>query len=112
MPKAPEQCLTCYGAGETVTESGPTVCPDCFGAGKQLSHSTKLEWRLREIERAHRHSGREAEAEVMWLIHELRHSREALVRILALCQDADDSNSTAREVKYCANEALGIYDPT
>jgi hypothetical protein len=112
MAKAVEQCLTCYGAGETVTEGGPATCPDCFGAGKQLSQSTKMEWRLREIERAYRHSGRETEADVLWLVHELRRSRDALVRILARCQDSDDTDATARDVKYQANEALGLYEPT
>jgi hypothetical protein len=112
MTKAADQCLTCYGAGETVTEAGATVCPDCFGAGKQLSQTTKMEWRLREIERAYRNSGRETEADVLWLVHELRRSREVLVRILARCQDAEDTDAMARDVKYQANEALGIYDPT
>ncbi len=111
MSKA-EQCLTCYGAGETVTEAGPEACPDCFGAGKQLSHSTRMEWRLREIERVYRQSGHETEADVLWLVHELRSSREALVRILALCQDASDADTVARDVKYQANEALGLYEPT
>jgi hypothetical protein len=112
MPKPVDSCLTCYGAGETVTESGPQVCPDCFGEGSALSRSTKLEWRLREIERTSRHSGRETESDVLWLIHELRGSRDALLRILARCQDAEDSNAVARDVKYQANEALGLYDPT
>jgi hypothetical protein len=111
MTKAAEQCLTCYGAGETVTETGPETCPDCFGAGKQLSQSTKMEWRLREIERAYRHSGRETEADVLWLVHELRRSREALDRILARCQDSEDADVTARDVRYQANEALGLYEP-
>lgn len=112
MTKPVEACLTCYGAGETVTENGPQVCPDCFGEGNALSRSTKLEWRLREIERAYRHSGRETESDVLWLVHELRSSREALLRILARCQDAEDSNVVARDVKYQANEALGLYDAT
>ena len=107
-----QQCLTCYGSGEAVTEAGAGVCPDCFGAGKQLSRSTKLEWRLREIERMHHHSGHETEADVLWLVHELRAGRQALLRILARCQDADDSDALARDVKYQANEALGIYDPS
>ena len=100
-----------WGGGDR-TETGPAICPDCFGAGKQLSQSTKMEWRLREIERAYRHSGRETEADVLWLVHELRRSREALVRILARCQDSEDTDVTARDVKYEANEALGLYEPT
>ena len=112
MSKPVDPCLTCYGAGETVTENGAQACPDCFGEGSALSRGTKLEWRLREIERSHRHSGREAESEVLWLAHELRRSREALVRILARCQDADESDAFARDVKFQANEALGLYDPS
>jgi hypothetical protein len=105
-------CLTCYGAGEVVTDGGPSPCPDCFGEGKTLSQSTQVEWRLREIERAYRHSGRETEADVLWLAHELRRCREALLRILSRCQDADDSDATAREIKYQANDALGMYEPS
>jgi hypothetical protein len=95
-----------------VAENGPQLCPDCFGEGSALSRSTKMEWRLREIERVHRHSGRETEADVVWMVHELRQAREALVRILARCQDADDFDLTARDVKFVANEALGLYEPS
>ena len=112
MSKATDACLTCYGAGETVTESGPRICPDCFGEGSSGARGTKLEWRLRAIESAYRGSGRETEADVLWLVHEVRRSREALLRILARCQDADDSDVLARDVKYQANEALGVYDPS
>jgi hypothetical protein len=112
MSKPADPCLTCYGAGETVTENGPQVCPDCFGEGASQSHGTKLEWRLRQIERSYRGSGRETEKEVLWLVHELRRSREALLRILARCQDADDTDVLARDVKYQANEALGVYEPS
>jgi hypothetical protein len=110
MRKTVDACLTCYGAGETVTEDGPRACPDCFGDAGSPSGGTKMEWRLREIERAYRHSGRETEADVLWLVHELRRSREALLRILARCQDADDeSDPVARDAKYEAIEALGLY---
>jgi hypothetical protein len=111
MQKPIERCLTCYGVGETVTENGPQRCPDCFGDGSARSGGAKLEWRLRDIERADRNSGRETESDVLWLVHELRGAREALVRILARCQDADESDVVARDVKYQANEALGLYDP-
>jgi hypothetical protein len=106
-----KKCLTCYGAGEAVTENGPQVCPDCFGDGRPASGGTKLEWRLRYIERTYAGSGRETEADVLWLIHELRQGREALLRILARCQDADDSDALARDVRFQANEALGLYEP-
>ncbi len=106
-----ETCLTCYGAGESVTENGPAPCPDCFGGGKALSQSTKLEWRLREIERTSAQLGRDAEADVLWLIHEVRASREALLDILSLCQDTDEADLTAVEIRHRANLALKLYDP-
>jgi hypothetical protein len=112
MPDPPESCLTCYGAGEVVGDEGPQMCPDCFGEGSSLSRSTKMEWRLRAIERAYRTSGRETEADVLWLVHELRSSRQALLRILARCQDADRSDATVEDVKFQANEALGLYHVT
>ena len=112
MSNPTDPCLTCYGAGEVVTEQGPRMCPDCFGEGTSRSRGAKLEWRLREIERSYRHSGRETEGDVLWLVHELRRCREALVRILARCQDADEGDSLARDVKFQANDALGLYEPT
>ncbi len=105
------QCFTCHGAGVTATENGPQPCTDCFGDGKQVGRGARLEWRLREIERVHREAGGETAADVVWLVHELRDAREALVRILARCQDTDESDETARDVKYLANAALGLYEP-
>jgi len=110
MPKAGDPCLTCYGSGETVSESGPVACPDCFGEGQVLSRWTKLEWRLRDIDRRYQGSGHEAAADIGWLVHELRRSREALLRVLARCQD-DDSDPALRDVKFEANDALGLYEP-
>lgn len=104
------RCNTCYGTGEIVGEQGPAVCPDCFGDGNALGSGAKLEWRLREIERTHRGSGRDDEADVLWMTAELRRCREALVHILARCQDADEDDKLAADVKYRANEALGLYD--
>ncbi len=106
-----DKCLTCYGAGEIVAENGPEVCPDCFGDGRALSGGAKLEWRLRNMERAYGTSGGETSADVLWLVHEVRRSREALLRILARCQDAEDADPVARDVKYQANEALCFYQP-
>ena len=104
-------CLTCQGAGEIGTDSGPDPCPDCFGAGKALSPGTRLEWRLSKIESTSNLLGRDAEADVLWLAHELRRSRSALLQIFSLCQDADDGDGTAKAIKYAANEALELYDP-
>ena len=46
-----------------------------------------------------------------WLVFELRRSREALQRILARCQDEDDGNALAAEVKFVANQVLELYEP-
>jgi hypothetical protein len=105
-------CLTCYGTGEVVSESGPQACPDCYGNGKPLGRGTTMEWRLRDVERAHRGSGRESEAEVLWLVHELRRNRDALLRIVARCEDSGEADGLALEIKHLANEVLGLYDPT
>jgi hypothetical protein len=109
MQRSAEQCLTCYGTGETVVDGIPAACPDCFGEGKALSHGTKLEWRLRAIEQAYRQSERETAGDVLWLVNELRQARESLLRILARCQDADDSDTLASEVRTECNQALGLY---
>jgi hypothetical protein len=106
-----DTCLTCYGAGETVSEDGPQTCTDCFGEGRALRQAAKLEWRLREIERAAASADREAAAELLWLVHEVRRGREALTRILARCQDAGDREPLAHDVTFEANEALGLYPP-
>jgi hypothetical protein len=104
-------CLTCYGTGEVVTERGADSCPDCYGAGRPVSGATATEWRLRDVERAHRGAGRESEADVLWLVHELRRSRDALLRIVALCDDSGSSEQLVLEVKHAANEVLGLYSP-
>jgi hypothetical protein len=107
-----DRCLTCHGAGETGTEGGPVVCPDCFGDGRPLGRGAKLEWRLRQIERAHCRTGLEGDADVVWLVHELRRSREGLVGIFTRCQDAEEGDVFAAEIRHRANQALGLYDAT
>ena len=64
------------------------------------------------IEDTYRRAERETANDVLWLVNEVSQAREALMRILARCQDADEADATAREVKYAANEALGVYDPS
>jgi hypothetical protein len=103
-------CLTCYGTGEVVSENGADPCPDCYGAGR-LGGGATTEWRIRDVERAHRGTGRESEAEVLWLVHELRRSRDALLRIVALCDDVESPAQLALDVKHAANEVLGLYEP-
>jgi hypothetical protein len=101
-------CLTCYGTGEIVSENGAEACTDCYGAGRSLGGFTTMEWRLRDIERAHRGLGRESEADVLWLVHELRRSRDALLRIVAICDDQGTAQ-LAHEIKHTANEVLELY---
>jgi hypothetical protein len=102
------ECITCYGTGEVVTEQGGISCPDCYGEGR--TGEANVEWRLRALEGRYNDGGEIAQ-DVQWLLHELRRSRESLVRILTLCQEGDESDGLLRDVKYEANKALGFYDP-
>jgi hypothetical protein len=102
-------CQTCYGTGEIVTEHGAVGCPDCYGDGVSANRGNKMEWRLRELEKTYR-SNHASFADVMWLVHELRKAREALVLILTRCQDADDGDEIAGYARTRAIEALGLYE--
>jgi hypothetical protein len=112
MEKTSDTCLTCHGTGETVAGGAPEICNDCFGEGKLRRGSANLEWRLRAIENAYAtHADAETKADVLWLVSELRRSREALVRILARCQDAEGA-ALARDLMRDAIDALEMYDPS
>jgi hypothetical protein len=99
----------------------PERCPDCFGEGKALGRSTKLEWRLRAMEKAYQTAEAETKSDVLWLIGEIRHAREALVRVLARCADGSGGDggdgvvgvdqTAVKDAMYIANEALGLYEP-
>jgi hypothetical protein len=109
-----ERCATCLGEGEIGTENGPVSCPDCFGEGRRLALAERVEWRMRDIERAHRGDTHGCSRDMNWLVFELRRSREALQRILARCQDEDAegaANTLAAEVKFVANQILELYEP-
>jgi hypothetical protein len=108
MSDEKERCTPCYGTGEIVTEQGALACPDCFGDGR----GAKVEWRLRSLDKQYGAIEGELAADMRWLIHEVRRYREALVQILSRCQDADESDPLATDVKYQANEALGLYVPS
>ena len=101
-------CATCYGSGEIVTDQGSFVCPDCLGQGLPPARGGAMEWRLRELERAHLGASHGCEGDIRWLILELRRSRDALVQILTRCQDA--SEPVAHEIAFLANEVLGLYE--
>jgi hypothetical protein len=94
-----------------VSGGAPEVCPDCFGEGKLRRGDARLEWRLRAVERAYaEHADAETRTDVLWLVSEVRRSHEALVRILARCQDADDTSPCARDVMRDAIDALALYE--
>ena len=110
QPKPNDACASCLGEGEIGSENGPIPCPDCFGQGRRLALAERVEWRIRDIERAHRGDGHGCTRDVSWLVFELRRSREALQRILARCQDEDAGNALAAEVKFVANQILELYE--
>lgn len=104
-----ETCLTCLGAGEVSSERGIAGCPDCDGTGKVGDVYLRTEHQLREVEfRATRLSG-EAAADVVWLVGELRRSRQALLKVLTAAQDGNDSDDLNVRIRFEANEALKIY---
>lgn len=114
MTLAAVSCASCYGEGVTATEHGPQPCPDCAGEGRPPARNHLVEHRLGDIERRLGGPGSAARVEqtdVRWLMHELRCSREALVRILSRALDASPTDDLASEVRYVANLALGYYDP-
>jgi hypothetical protein len=102
--------MTCYGTGEAATSAGPADCPDCGGSGILPSRGVLIEWRARDIERAHAKSDDEAAVHVRWLLAELRSARRALNEIIALAHDVDDRDRIARRIRFVANRALGTYE--
>jgi hypothetical protein len=107
-------CASCWGEGVLGSEAGPQTCPDCAGEGKAPPRRHLVEHRLGDIDRRLGRPGGTAQidqADVRWLMHELRCSREALVRILSRSMDAGPNDALAIEVRYVANLALGYYEP-
>jgi hypothetical protein len=102
-------CMTCLGAGEIGTDHGPQRCPSCFGEGRHLGSMERVEWRLRDLERGHQGDAHGCAPDVRWLVYELRRSREALLRILARCDD--ETGGLAADIKFSANEVLELYEP-
>jgi hypothetical protein len=104
------ECASCYGTGEMVTEQGCADCPDCFGRGRSSGGGAGVEWKLRALESRYGDLSSDVATDVQWLMHEVRRGREALVRILTRCQDANEDDQLARDVCFEVNEALGLYD--
>jgi hypothetical protein len=106
---AEDTCLTCLGAGEVSSERGVARCDDCDGSGKIGSVFRRNEQRIRQVE-AHlsRLSG-QAALDSQWLILELRRCRGALVKIMTAAQDTEQESDAFSQVRFFANEALGMY---
>lgn len=104
--------MSCWGTGESVTSSGPADCPDCGGSGVLPSRGVLVEWRARDVERAHAKDDGETGHHVRWLLSELREARRALTEIIALAHDVDDDDSIAQRIRFVANRALGTYEIT
>jgi hypothetical protein len=105
----PEQCKSCHGTGEVANEYGPAPCPDCGGAGYLPSAHVLVEWRARDIERAHAGSAGGTGGDVRWLLAELRRCRDALTEVAALALELDESPISTR-IRFKVNQALRLYD--
>ena len=110
-PREPERCKSCHGTGEVGTDGGPARCPDCGGVGYLPSAHVLVEWRARDIERAHAGTAGSTGGDVRWLLAELRRSRDALMEIAALAHELDENPISAR-IRYAANQALRLYEVT
>jgi hypothetical protein len=103
-----QSCGNCYGEGQVPTDAGPVACPDCGGAGVLPTNNVLVEWRAGAVERAHGGGQDQIAQDVRWLVFELRRSRLALTKVLALADDLGDTQA-AQQLRFIANEALGLY---
>ncbi len=103
-------CLSCLGSGVISSERGPSRCPDCDGTGKIGSVFRRNEQRLRKIEEAVLRATGEAALDSKWLVDELRRSRDALLKVLTAAQDGDASDALLAQIRFEANEVLGVYE--
>jgi hypothetical protein len=90
------------------TDHGPADCPDCGGAGLLPPAETLIEWRLREIERAHELRHDDTAKDVRWLAFELRRARDALTELLTLADELD--HPIRARMHSIANRAIGFYE--
>jgi hypothetical protein len=70
-----------------------------------------VDWRSRDIERAHSTQGDSVQADVAWLAAELRRTRGALISIYSLANEGEDSE-IKQAIRFEANRALGIHPMT
>ena len=76
------------------------------------SKSTLVEWRTRDIERAHPPGATSVASDIQWLIAELRNARGALNEVIAFAHDIEDANEIGRRIRFIANRTLGTYTVT
>ena len=103
-------CQSCMGSGEAASDFGPVDCADCGGAGFLPSKSVLVDWRSRDIEHALARGREVREADVRFLLSELRAARAALIDVVALAHDAQDPDAIAPRIRFTANRALGLYE--
>lgn len=104
-----QKCVTCYGQGEVSGIGGLQACTDCGGVGELPSGMVLAERRMRELETSYSKQGGQVESDVRWLVDEVRRSRHSLLQILAAGQDADPEDELAAQVRFLANQVLGMY---
>jgi hypothetical protein len=109
--ESPRSCRSCHGQGAIPGEVGPVACPDCGGSGCLPPRDVLIDWRLAEIERVHAKTTDDVSPHVRWLAFELRRARQALVQVIALSQELEDTSPIAQRIRFVANDALGIYEP-
>ena len=103
-----QSCGNCYGEGQVPTDAGPVACPDCGGAGVLPTNNVLVEWRAGAVERAHGAGQDQIAQDVRWLVFELRRSRLALTKMLALAEEMGE-DPAAQQLRFIANQALGLY---
>jgi hypothetical protein len=69
------------------------------------------EQRMRQIEQRTGKLSGEAAQDSQWLVGELRRCRSALVKVLTAAQDTEEESDTLQQVRFFANDALGMYPP-
>jgi hypothetical protein len=72
------------------------------------TNNVLIEWRAGAVERTHGGGQDQIAQDVRWLVFELRRSRMALTKMLALADDLGDTPA-AQELRFIANQALGLY---
>ncbi len=105
----PDRCGSCHGTGELGSEFGLASCPDCGGAGYLPSPHVRVEWRARDIERAHAGEPTPVGRDVRFLLAELRRARDALTEITALAQELEGENPILERLRFTASQALRLY---